>query len=1048
MRSACSLPEMGTGKPARDGVDIRSPWRRCAGVVVLGMALFAADLGAQSRFPDLSAEWRWVDFGPASGLPGGEVAELVEVDTTVWVRTDHGVAFYDGFVWTVVGPDRGLPAAAPTSLAASPSGEIFVVAGGGIYRGGLQGFRAVRLPPPYDTVHVVRVVPDSGDAFYFTVPVPVGLSDYPQNELLYASGTDVRRVETPAPVSPPWSIWRARSGRLWIDTWQGPAVLDRGRWRLRVESPWLPRHPRATPLLGEDSSGLGIAFRRDPPTEMGLLMWRGKEPIRREIAEGTNAVASMDVRDGVAMVAYETGDLRVFDAGAWRSFSLPPSRREGVTFVHFGEHGRLWFGSSGGLRLFRSAERRWQGVHAPFPDGRNSVNAILHDRDGTTWLGTNEGVLKLRNGVEVGRITSILGQPVHVVTGLAQDSDGNVWLSGGRDIDGAFRWDGRAWHRFGQKEGLDAGRIHRVFVDRAGDVWFMSLGRNSRAEAGAYRLRGGVVEKVTRDLPMAAAYGFAESADGTVWMALEVGLARLRSGALTLFGAEQGLGRPGGEPPGTAVFDVAVDGRGRVWFCHRPAREMGLGYVGADDTIRYVDPPGGAAGRRVWSVTADVDGTIWVGSDAGVAHYRDGVWALFGAGTGLGATSVWPVVPLTRSVLVGSHGGGFFTLDRSGARSPPPRVVIGPPHVDGRVGTLRWHAFTYWGEIPERSVETRLRLDGGDWSSWSTARSQVEPGLSPGRHSVEIQAKGLFGRTTDPAAAELVILPPLALRPVFFLPVGFLLAALLVLGTTTTIRRRRDQVRHADLEAQLHRAQRLDALGKLTGGVAHDFNNLLAVAIGSLELLMEGGALSPGDIELADEALAAANRGAQLTQRLLAFSRKQPLAPTLIDVETLVSGLTRFLHGALGETISIDVRVAPDTWPVRADQVQLEHAVINLGVNARDAMPEGGRLVIDAANFHAVAEPDPNLEGLAPGQYVRLSVSDTGTGMPPTVEERAFDPFFTTKPPGTSSGLGLSMVYGFASQSGGTATIDSVEGEGTVVSIFLPRATEPTPRVR
>lgn len=981
-----------------------------------------------------------MDFGSTYGL-AGDVVDLVDGDSTVWVRTTQELAFYDGFEWTSVGPDMGLPEGAPTSLAESSSGVVFVAVGGDIYRGDRRGFKAFPLPPPLDTLRVLTVLPDSADGFYFTARAPADVNGSMRVDLYRASGARIRRVGTPAPLSPPRSIWRARSGRVWIDTWEGLAVLDGDRWRLREGPPPARERPDVTPLLEEDSSGLGIAFRRDPPTRIGLLRWTGNRPAKPERSEGTIPVASLDVRAGVAVVVYETGDLRIFEGGRWHSLDLPPSRRDGVGFVHFGKHGRLWFGSSDGLHVFLSSDRRWHNLHKPFPDQLNSVNAILVARDTTTWLGTNDGVLKLRNGVETEHVTSILGRRLDVVTGLAQDSDGNVWLTSGRDIEGALRWDGRVWHRFGRAQGLDVGRIHRVFVDREGDVWFMSLGKSSRAEAGAYRLRDGVVEKITRDLPGTAAYAFDESPDGTVWLGLEAGLARLRNGELTVIGPAEGLGQPGGDPPGTAVFDVAVDGEGRVWFCHRPAREMGLGYVTPEGRVHYVDPPGGPAGRRVWSVAADPDGTVWVGSEAGIAHRLHGVWALFGPGTGLRAASVWPIVPQAHSVLVGSKGSGLYTLDRSGAASPPPRVVIQPAHVDGRVATLRWRAFAHWGETPQRSVETRVRFDGGPWSPWSTARTRVQGGLSPGAHSFEVQAKGLFGRiSAPPAKVNMVVPPPLVLRPAFFLPVGSLLAALLILGTTTTIRRRRDHARHAELEEQLRQAQRLDALGKLTGGVAHDFNNLLAVTKGSLELLMEGGALVPQDSELAEEALAAANRGAQLTQRLLAFSRKQALAPSLIDVAALLQGLTRFLHRTLGELVSIDVRAASDAWRVCADQVQLEHAIINMSVNARYAMPDGGRLTIEAANFIREGNGDSRLEALPPGDYVKISVSDTGTGMAPRVAERAFDPFFTTRPAGTSSGLGLSMVYGFASQSGGTATIDSVEGEGTTVNIFLPRA--------
>ena len=240
-------------------------------------------------------------------------------------------------------------------------------------------------------------------------------------------------------------------------------------------------------------------------------------------------------------------------------------------------------------------------------------------------------------------------------------------------------------------------------------------------------------------------------------------------------------------------------------------------------------------------------------------------------------------------------------------------------------------------------------------------------------------------------------------------------------------------------EEALRHAQKMDALGQLTGGIAHDFNNLLTAITGNLDLLI--ARLDSGEMEglrdYAANAKAGASRAAALTQRLLAFARRQPLRPDLTEPGALVHGMEDLLRRTVGEQVSIETRSPPDVWPAWCDANQLEIALLNLAVNARDAMPDGGRITIAASNAHLGEDEVPH--GVKPGDYVLLCVSDTGIGMPPNVIARAFDPFYTTKPIGQGTGLGLSQVYGFVSQSHGFVRIESTPGEGTTVRLYLPR---------
>jgi signal transduction histidine kinase len=241
-------------------------------------------------------------------------------------------------------------------------------------------------------------------------------------------------------------------------------------------------------------------------------------------------------------------------------------------------------------------------------------------------------------------------------------------------------------------------------------------------------------------------------------------------------------------------------------------------------------------------------------------------------------------------------------------------------------------------------------------------------------------------------------------------------------------------------EEALLQSQKMEAVGQLTGGIAHDFNNLLTGIVGSLDLLQTR--LNQGRTDnvarYINAAMTSANRAAALTHRLLAFARRQPLIPKSVDANQLVVSLEDLLRRTIGETIDLAIVAADDLWGTLCDPNQLESALLNLAINARDAMPDGGKLTILTANarLDSVTADTP---ALSPGDYICIGVTDTGVGMSAEVAARAFDPFFTTKPIGQGTGLGLSMIYGFARQSNGHVTIDSKIGQGTSVRLYLPR---------
>jgi PAS domain S-box-containing protein len=247
-----------------------------------------------------------------------------------------------------------------------------------------------------------------------------------------------------------------------------------------------------------------------------------------------------------------------------------------------------------------------------------------------------------------------------------------------------------------------------------------------------------------------------------------------------------------------------------------------------------------------------------------------------------------------------------------------------------------------------------------------------------------------------------------------------------------------DLTKQHEAEERLRQSQKMDAIGQLTGGVAHDFNNVLTVITGTIDLLQEGMADRPPLAAIAQLIEEAATRGAEITSQLLTFARRQPLQPRVIDVNGMVTATAKLLKPTLGEHIEIRQVLAGDAWSALADSSQLSAAIVNLAVNARDAMPGGGKLTLETANV-TLDEVDASSE-VKTGEFVMIAVTDSGQGIPADIRDRVFEPFFTTKGIGRGTGLGLSMVYGFAKQSGGTVELDSEEGRGTVFRLYLPRS--------
>jgi PAS domain S-box-containing protein len=401
-------------------------------------------------------------------------------------------------------------------------------------------------------------------------------------------------------------------------------------------------------------------------------------------------------------------------------------------------------------------------------------------------------------------------------------------------------------------------------------------------------------------------------------------------------------------------------------------------------------------------------------------------------------------------------------------------------HKDGRVVTLAWSGV--WSETEQkhfffgRDITERKRLEEAERSTKETLSAVVDASpvaivcLRASDRSVLVwsrAAEQIFGFTAEETIGRPYPLVPIGQEKEY----GNLFQRALAGETLRDIRvkRRRkdgslvdisfdaapmhesgsinavayalsDITERNKLEQQLRQSQKMDAIGQLTGGVAHDFNNMLTVITGTIDILADGVADRPDLAEIAKLISEAADRGAALTGHLLAFARRQPLQPRSTELKQVALTAANLLRPTLGEHINIELRLHPQAWPAMVDPDQLVTALVNLSVNARDAMPEGGKLTIETKNVILDRDYADAHTEVEPGAYVMVAVSDTGVGIPVSIQEKIFEPFFTTKEAGKGTGLGLSMVFGFVKQSGGHIKLYSEEGHGTTFKVYLPRA--------
>ncbi|WP_241757879.1 two-component regulator propeller domain-containing protein [Myxococcus landrumensis] len=1054
----------------------RAVWRGLLGVVLLAGLVLARPgfaLDPQRRVSQYSQDsWRSDD-----GLPQNSLLALAQTrDGYVWLGTWEGLVRFDGARF-VVFDKRNTPelrSHAIKALAEDASGVLWVGTDQGLVAyvdGRFQ--RAPGASAPLEGVRVEELLVGEGSLW---VGTSGGLWQVPLGEGVARHFTEADGL----PGSFVTAIARAGGdNRLWVGTKAGVALLEGGQvLRTPFPVPGPDPHPGVTALYQDVSGTLWMG------TESGLFSWNGAVVTRFTVAEGLPAIVTALFADsqGSLWVGTRRGGLVRREADG---FSAPLhgaglADAEVLSLLE-DRDGSLWVGTYSGL--FRLRDGPFATYGGPEGLANETVSTVLEDRRGTVWFGTvGGGLFYLRDG-RIHRMEDFEGGTDPVITALHEAPDGTLWAGSKA---GAFRYDGHRFARSSRVQGLPDDVVTSILVDSRGTQWFGTRKGLARVRGGdvmVFGPRQGLGEPVIV---------MAEDAAGAVWLGSEGGLWRFEEGkGLRRYTLKDGL-------PGEVVLSLLTDPDGTVWV----GTETGLGRWRNGEWTRYSVSQHGLYDDAVFSIVSDGDGYLWMSSNKGVSRVsrreldevadgRRSRLAVMGFDQTDGMRSPECNGNTQPSGWRGKDGRLWFTTIQGAivvdpvrvrASRQPPEVRIeevrvqgqlvpvkGPVELrpDGSRLDIRFTAFTPGDAV---RLPFRYRLVGHD-DGWVRAeiRRATYTGLRPGRYRFEVQAEGRDGGWTEPVSLEVLLEPNLWQRTdfwalfvlglgmlgvsVYLLRVGQLKARERWLEERVQERTRELARANEELEAnvrtlrqtqaQLVQAGRMAAVGQLAAGVGHEINNPLAYIVSNLEhaseesdaLARELGEARDAGTRLREvgqalrEALHGADRVRRIVRDLKTFSRPDDEMQGPVELGAVLDSAVKIAMGELRPRAKVVRDYGDVTW-VEGSEARLAQVFLNLLINAAQALPEGRA---EENEVRLVTRAGP--EG-----WVVAEVRDTGTGISPESLGRIFDPFYTTKPVGVGTGLGLSLCHAYVTAMGGTISVESELGRGSVFRVALRRA--------
>ena len=756
-------------------------------LIVLFLCGFINSLKTQTN--TLNDDWRWIHFTTETGLPSNRVFDIIETTTgIVWARTQSGLAWFNGYYWDTVGLAAGLHTNKIDIFLPGMKDNILILSNGKLYYGDQHGFKSI----PFILNSVEKKVNGiaslhKNEFICLCDSVPYLIKEGEFSPISFSMQLGKIRV---------LSLW-STNGAPWINTTNGLYRFENNEWILKLKS---KRKPISLKILVENEKGNGLTFLFSPREYYGLWEWNeGGVPVFNS-KESIEQVLAIDIGfNRHAFMIKESNICMSYDGRRWSTLFPTLRQFQNVIFIKYRPDGDLWVATEEGLFLHREFYKKWTDIRFQQPDTRNNVNEIVKRKDGSIWMGTGQGLLVYEPDGSVKTIDKIQGKKLGLITGIAEDNDGNLWISSGSSFEGAYRWAGSQLKYFGVKDGLDAGYIHKIKKDKHGNIWFLGLSRSDyesrkiEEEPGAYIYSNGKFKQweTNQGLINGRVYDMEESAGGALWFGTNGGLCRWlpdsssgSKGKWSYWTIKEGLLM-------NRVFTIAIDSQNTVWFGDQ---NNGLGFID-NDTPKYLTTQNGLISDAVWRVVVDTSGKLWIGTRGGVSIYDRGIWSSIDNSEGLEFTNIWPMLAADGKIFIGSFGGGVCILNLDAIYRKYPEVVLGQPIIHRGVLFMSCNAFSYFGIQRSENIEIRYRIDDSTWTAWTRQREIVIGGLSSGDHVLQIQAKNLIGEyNSQGKTISFYVDPPYYLMPVFYLSIGVLSFGLIILGSKYLLRKKRQDV--------------------------------------------------------------------------------------------------------------------------------------------------------------------------------------------------------------------------------------------------------------